>query len=402
MPTTIRPRPKAAVTAALLGLLVLAAGCKSGPQTSAMMKQSPKVQASQQRIRISTHVFLDRFSGVVENAADEIIAATDDPEIRRNALIWKISAISVGQRAAFQEDPLAGYLDLWILSEQMERFFKEDAGRDLFGDHQSIAIRASRRVADEAEALAGELTADGDVSGAREIIDTWVESNPLENILFDRTSTRLLVAELKTKQGKGAFATIGSLDETVSDVADRSTYYAEYIPKMVFWEVELLLDETIDGEDIQRVIVNSDELAEALTRLADTVDELYTMADQGLLELLPEQRQILTDFILDLQNLVFREIAAERAVVLEAVSREREIVLEALELERIAVLAAVRQERLETMEQIDGILEENLKESWAQVDSLLNRVFWRILMIAAILGAVVLILGLFAIRTFKS
>jgi hypothetical protein len=396
------PRARAAVTATLLGLLVLAIGCKSGPQTSAMMKQSPNVQVSQQQVRLATHVFVGRFSGVVENAADEIIAATDDPAVRRNAILWKISAVSVGQRAAFQEDPLAGYLDLWILCEQMEQFFMEDSGKDLFGEHQQIAVRASRQIADEAESLAKGMVVDGDVSYARRTIDEWVDENPLDNILFDRISTRLLVADVMKQQGKGAFAAIGSLDETVSDVVDRSTFYAEYLPKMAFWEVELLLDEVIERNDIQRVIVNSDELAEALTRIADAADALYAMADQGLIELLPEQRQILTDFIEDLQKLVFADIAAERALVLETVSREREIVLEVLERERIAVLAAVHQERLETMDQIDGILKQNLNESWAQVDSLLNRLFWRILVLVAILGAVVLILGFAALRALKS
>ena len=60
------------------------------------------------------------------------------------------------------------------------------------------------------------------------------------------------------------------------------------------------------------------------------------------------------------------------------------------------------QDILETMDQIDGILEENLNESWAQIDGFLNRLFVRVLVLVAILGAVVLILGFFTLRALKS
>ena len=76
------------------------------------------------------------------------------------------------------------------------------------------------------------MTVGGGVTRAREIIDQWIDENPIESILFDRISTRLLVAELMKRQGKGAFAAIGSLDESMSDLVDRSTYYAEYLPKI--------------------------------------------------------------------------------------------------------------------------------------------------------------------------
>ena len=65
-------------------------------------------------------------------AADQIQSQTKDPQVQRNALLWKINAISACYRAALVEDPLLGYVDVVILCRQMEIFFTTGPGRNSF------------------------------------------------------------------------------------------------------------------------------------------------------------------------------------------------------------------------------------------------------------------------------
>ena len=60
-----------------------------------------------------------------------------------------MNAIPACQRAAFQSDPLAGYLDVWVLCEQMLQYFERGEGRDLFGEWQPIAVGAARQLVEE-------------------------------------------------------------------------------------------------------------------------------------------------------------------------------------------------------------------------------------------------------------
>ena len=56
------------------------------------------------------------FAAAVSMAADDISAASPDRRVRRNALVWRLHVIPLAQRAAYQDDPRAGYLRFktWI------------------------------------------------------------------------------------------------------------------------------------------------------------------------------------------------------------------------------------------------------------------------------------------------
>jgi hypothetical protein len=135
------------IRAAALGLtllLVLAGGCSTkGPRQTPIMRQVGGVEVSSNELRVFIRDTSDRFAGVIEVSADEIIAGTDDPQVRYNALIWKSRAIPVGFDAVFQSDPLVAVLDSWAFAEQLRQYFTTGAGKDLFGDQQPIAIRAT-------------------------------------------------------------------------------------------------------------------------------------------------------------------------------------------------------------------------------------------------------------------
>ena len=396
-----RSRPIELAAAVLLGAAVaLLAGCTPKPQRSPMMK-TRNVELTATQMRIATHVFVDRFSAIVEDAADEILAATGDRGIRQNALLWKINAISTGQRAGFQDDPMAGYLDLWILSEQMVQFFEEGPGSDVFGEYQSIAVDASRHIVLDAEQFARELSGQ-DLTEINRVIEEWVDDNPVESLSFGRVSTRTIVLTLVKKHAKGAFAAIGSLDEGISELADRSTIYAEYIPKIAIWQVEYLFNEIMAREDIAGAVRNAGELSDALQGIDGTAGELMMLLDRGIAETLPAEREILTDFIEEQRLATLDDVRKERVAILEALAREREIVLAAVTAERIAVMESLGDVRADTLVDMEQVIDHTMSDSWMRIEELVDRIFLRATLLFGALIAVMIVFGFAALRVIRT
>lgn len=91
----------------LLFFFLFEVGCQTAPKQTRLMSTVEEVDATMVEMKIRTHRFEARFSGIVEMAADEILERSSDPEIRENALMWKMYAIPAAQYAIFQQDPLA-------------------------------------------------------------------------------------------------------------------------------------------------------------------------------------------------------------------------------------------------------------------------------------------------------
>ena len=68
----------------------------------------------------------------IEQTLDRVRLESQEPEVRRRALLLKIDTVPVVYRAAFQTDPLAAATDLWLLSYQMEECLAVGTGPGSF------------------------------------------------------------------------------------------------------------------------------------------------------------------------------------------------------------------------------------------------------------------------------
>jgi hypothetical protein len=81
--------------------------------TSGLLEQTaPSINVSSRKLRVLLTDYVSQFADRIEQAADEILSQTSDPQIRRNALLWKSNAMTACFRAALRPDPLAAYLDI--------------------------------------------------------------------------------------------------------------------------------------------------------------------------------------------------------------------------------------------------------------------------------------------------
>ena len=127
--------------------LLLTVGCQAIRYESAFLKEVAQkdrvgftMSAAQLRQHLDELTYI--YSSTIEQAADQVIAATPDRRVRQHALLWKINAIPAAQRAIFCPDPAVALIDAMAFSMQMAAYFESGRGRNDLGPSHIIALNA--------------------------------------------------------------------------------------------------------------------------------------------------------------------------------------------------------------------------------------------------------------------
>jgi hypothetical protein len=352
--------------------------------------------------------FAATFAGEVEEAANHISRETDDPAIRRRALMWKIHAIPAAQMACFRRDPLAATLDTWILCSQMEDFFTDGAGSTLFGPRQSVAIDTSRRLHERMRAIVGTFTRtpEGVQEVEREAVEPWVERYPIEDLQFTRDSAMALYAHLLREQGHDAFASVRTLEELAIDATRQLRVYANQIPKHLRWHAELVRQQTLASEPVQALVAHLsslEDLAGVAEKGVEQIEGLTAELDrqrEAILAALREERMAITEAVAQERGTAVEAFGQERSVILAHVTEERELALEAINAQRretldwigdeLAVLVeAMKKERAATVAEMETLTRSALGQSRAELETVVDHAFWRLvqLLLVALVAA---------------
>jgi hypothetical protein len=358
-------------------IILTFSGCFSAPKETALMKEAG-IEVSTIEYKIRLNEFGYRFAGIVELSADEIISKTSDNEIKKQALLWKIYAIPAMIRSLSINDPLAAGIDAWILSVQMLQYFENGYGKDLFGEHQDIAITASKLIISDIENIARELKGSDDISKGQKITEDWTNKNPIKNSKFLRISALDEVAHIIGSADYNLGTTAESIAISVDELKNQVTLYTNYLPKQIKWQAQyelynILGDSLIENSlnNIERFILSTEKISNMIEESPELVREIH------LLTLL--------------------EMDKQRLETLEMISKERMEVLEAVTEERIAIMETIHNERTESLDRIEEIASKTINQSSLFAADVIDKIFWRVLIILAI----VFVGGIVTIRLYK-
>jgi hypothetical protein len=329
-----------------------------------MMEKAETVDISAMELSNRLNIFNFRFAALVESAADEIMTNTDDPLIRQNALRWKMNAIPVAQEAVFRDDPMAALIEITTFSIQMELFFTEANGKDLFGEWQPIAIKAVDRIQDELFEIWKKAISTGNLKRTNQgPIYDWARKNPIENLTFTFHSISDTLVAGYSNVDYGLQESIGEIAVGVYDIRQRLSYYTAMIPKQARWQAEYLIDEKLQGAQIDRLLDNFDRITDMIEKSPELIGELQT------------------------STLV--EISRERMEVIAALQKERYVVLEEINRQR--------QETIDNMQELMVTLSgKMMAETRESANEVIDHFFWRLAQL--LLGAgvlVVIVIGIF-------
>jgi len=361
-------------------LSFLAAGCATIETTPPLMAQMEGLEVTPKELRIRSLDYAEYFAVTMEDAATEIVWATSDPEIRRRAILWKVSAVSSLIASMSQTDPLAAIIETATFTFQMADYFETGAGSDRFGPVQQIAVDACARLEDRAIAFL-ESFAHGEYPRVREAILQWVEEHPIKSPLFARESVIVLVADMMQDPDTRAFASLGRLELTVNDLMSRLTLYGAALPRLARWQAELLIYDTLNSQQpLGELLVDTKALlatAERIAKLSDNVPELI-QAERA--EILLAVRTLVDRKMQDLD----RMIDQQRLELMQGVESERIAVFDSLDAQRIDSIAALDEKIDQVMGTMVGMGANAVQQTSSEGERLVSVFFWRALQLVII------------------
>jgi len=377
------------VVLALLGT-VAAAGCRSSATTSRLMAERSTIDISPQELRIQVRSLARPFGGILEETADSIAARSDDPEVHRLVLEFKMDAIPAMHEALFQRDPLAAVIDAAALLLQIRDYFESHAGDRVDDGQRALALAAVARMRGRLDGLMARAGAENLESGWA-LVERWAAENPVEGTFASRPGTAGLLAEFTNRTGTGALGGIATLGEDLDNMAARADVYASHLAKQGRWQAELVLLDLLgeDGSLVDAIEgagpfqVEVAGLPPAIDGLPDRLTGLVEAEHRRLRSWVRDERLETIGFARLEREAILGALAAERALVLEAMAAEREAAFLSLAAERSAMMGEVSRIASETMVEVRSELIDHAAVRAAQVLGGLG--------VLAFLGAVVLV-----------
>jgi hypothetical protein len=252
----------------VLACLTLASVLVGLPGCSLISLKSPERPLSTRDLnaRILTHEYASRFIAGVAQTADQITAASDDPEVRLNALRWKIGAVAASEHAASQMSPMLSVLDTWGLAVQMRDYLAVGAGQTLFGAQQPVAVGLAVNLAKEAEDVARGLSTPEEFATEQRFIEGYATQHPITTLDFARASVIDLWAQQSGTQVR-LVDTLGTIPEAMSQTGDLVRMYGDTVPSQLLWKGQLAAQESgLTSADLQIAL---HELNERLAKLSE-------------------------------------------------------------------------------------------------------------------------------------
>lgn len=357
------------------------------PERSGAMAQAESVTASTYTVVAQVNELTTSWLRAVEWRGDVIRGASDDPVVRRNALLWKINGTGAMLEATSHADPLIALLDAWTLVLQFRDYFDGGPGAEMFGE-QTAGVRELLAAAeDRVELVVASVALPEGVDRGRRIAREFATREPIVNAYFLRHSVAGELLTAFPPEQRDAFASIGSITQTVEGLGARVAIYANHLPRIARWQAELLLEDPATEAKLAGVIEDVDSIDATAERLADTLDRAV---DVRLDEVLDEALAQVGRELDDLERLV----NAQRQLVLDQLPSEYERIFEKVTEQRLAALAQVDSKIDEALDRVEAVADRSLDDASGITRDTVDYAFERAtpLLIGAFFGLLILIL----------
>jgi hypothetical protein len=366
------------------------------------MREQTELDISAEELRVRVRSLAMPFSGIIEEAADDLEASSPDGAMHVLALRWKTNVIPAMQSAVFETDPLAALLDAWTLIAQMRLFFEEVAEDRVPSEARSAGLAAADRMEREIERLVRSVVQTGGAERARTEVYRWASANPIELSITSRRSAIGDLAALTAEANPGIRTAIGGLTLGMGDVWARLDTYSAWLPKQARWQAELAVSRILSGGEVGSAFEDFSTLSEAIDDIAATVrttPDLVTGEREAILEALQAERiaaleTLNREFLAAVDTILAKRLSNAGSIV----ERERIATPEARTAERIAVLEAIHRERTATMEDLDRVVGGLAEDAIRRV---VDHFFVRALQLLAIVLALAIAVGVIFVLALR-
>lgn len=269
-------------------LLAIHTGCAS-PKRAAKRTALPEVSTlASGRVENELQEDLSQFVEYAESeigaVAEQIEAGTQDVEVKKAALLWKVEFTQATAKRSLQKKSMAHLMDAWAFTIRQANYLQSGEGKNLFGDQQPLAVQAAARIQKAVEAIARKYAADDELPKIVRHLEAYARANPIRGVFAfevpesfssgeevqSMLSKILNVPWAFTKSSRDALDPTSSLARSV----DRFTELLDDYPAMVRWQTQLLWLDLEGSTSFQTTMKGIDSLSRNFDRLVETAESL--------------------------------------------------------------------------------------------------------------------------------
>ncbi len=229
-----------------------------------------------------------RFGATVSDAAEDISAATDQRNIRRRSLIWRMRMIPPVQEAAFSDSAKEGYLRLLGISIAQTLYLRDGDGRDLFGAEQSIAIDAALLLQNDALEIGARLLTPERLTKVVADVEALVAKNPIVGRDFSLQRLQNAGARIRSSDSLlsvltlplAPFRALEGVDSGAESIRDFNVTARQFslivaqLPEQLRTQMELLFYDLEDRDTVMQSVAAIEAMAASAERASLAIEQL--------------------------------------------------------------------------------------------------------------------------------
>ena len=276
------------------------------------------------RTRLLTRGFYYEASDEIAAAADSIAAGSDDAEIQRRTIRWKLRTTRAAVNAAMQQAPELALLDTWMLYRNMDSLFARRPDSLLFGEGSPLARSTASRLHRKARHLASELLTAERYDLMQQFVAAQPQPAPDGEVQPDRTM--LPWVDFLRAHGIEAAYPVGTIAEVMADMGDRIGGTTQQTANALDWTGDLIALRFRQDSLRDRLTMQLDSLERDFNRLTAVAEDLPGVSREITAELNAALAEAMATFNASVDN-AFADIGRQRMALQHYVSTEREAII---------------------------------------------------------------------------
>lgn len=241
--------------------------------------------------RVLVRAFHDDFTNEVVVIADSIRKTSQDIEVQKKAIQWKINTNKASAKAAFQSIPEIALVDTWILCAQMDTYFKTDTGSAIFEEATPLAVQAATQLNQRIKKTARALYPTKRYDRLASFVSDFAAKHPFTSLEFPRQNILNELTRHLNVADTTYITTLGSGSQAMSDLSDRIGVFREQLQLQLEWQKELISLSWENDSIADSYLARADSLSVRLDQLAtiarESPETMTLIAENMRMELLP-------------------------------------------------------------------------------------------------------------------
>lgn len=233
----------------------------------------------QLELRMMTRGLGSEFNAAVIGAADSILAAASDPQVRIRALRWKLGATSAAASAALQTAPEVALLDLWIFACRMDAYLAQAPDSLLFGEASAPARETGRQMLQRTQRMAREHLNHNRYELMHAFVTAYCLDHPADKPEFGNSDRLLAWTDYLRENGQEYTVAVGSVSEVMADMSDRMSAATRRFTDGIAWSKEILELQLRQDSVRDRLTARLDSLSYDFSRMVAVAEHTPEIFD---------------------------------------------------------------------------------------------------------------------------